>query len=506
MRLEEIKTLKRTADSAEADDVQLEAIATAFESSNAADAEASAQRHEAEAFQRQLRAEAAGSHSGSFETPQLPDGTSRLNEGDFQFDVMDNKQKLRVLLPGAIVSVAYGTKPDGTALFYLALVCERKASTGPQSIRIHWLDELPDDTNVYRLSELKPWHRPEDRGVKSVLGFPRVQRVEKEPPRWRLVEPTASPQPEPKPQPQPSQPPPVPKPSEAAASSQPPPPPPASVLPPPAEKPKPKPLKGRAGLASGSSGFLSNNAREWLNDSQIFNAIVLMLGGEAMVWDDELYRAWMQLPAGARLRVNYPRPEAGFVLAVMQRKTVRLMLEGKRASDYVVAPFCGGKHWHVLLLHGPEKVVYYFEAKYGSKLTARHAIRMEMARHASAGWKLVDVGAIFQLDDYQCGVWVHAATECFIEYVTSGATGGFRDFLCSRPLFQPLVGRKANAANDAYIVGVRDRMREALEAAAVAGDLPFANAQLAEFAEGGEAEKGVIDLDSEDDEQEGAED
>ena len=71
-----------------------------------------------------------------------------------------------------------------------------------------------------------------------------------------------------------------------------------------------------------------------------------------------------------------------------------------------------------------------------------------------------------------------------------------------RPLFGPLVGRKANAANDAYIVGVRDRMREALEAAAAAGDLPFANAQLADFAEGGEEARGVSDLESEDEEQE----
>ena len=108
------------------------------------------------------------------------------------------------------------------------------------------------------------------------------------------------------------------------------------------------------------------------------------------------------------------------------------------------------------------------------------------------GWKVEDLNIILQRDDYQCGIWVHALSHLFHEYVTEEATGGFGKWLWEWPRrFASLTKLKPGSrarneqgdANDAFITQLRGRMRDVLQKAHEDGVMPWEVAQLEGFAD-----------------------
>ena len=113
-----------------------------------------------------------------------------------------------------------------------------------------------------------------------------------------------------------------------------------------------------------------------------------------------------------------------------------------------------------------EKKLYYWNP-YGTPLDSDHPL--EAALKSRPGWTLYSIRAELQTDDYQCGVWSHAALELFVKYFIQGSFDGFASAFYQPPL-KPLddisgnrsAMRNAAAANASYIADVRDDMRQAL--------------------------------------------
>jgi len=159
-------------------------------------------------------------------------------------------------------------------------------------------------------------------------------------------------------------------------------------------------------------------------------------------------------------------------------------LEGGSAeqSYVVVGDYCAGGHWYKLIFCSSEGAVYCFEAV-GRPLGLRHKLRLELnAAFAALGvvWDILPLP--YQLQDFgtdgwNCGVWLHVVDELLVDYIDSDAFGSRAFGRCfeSEQRFRPMnlrgSGASARRLNDAFIATERDRLREALAAAAAAGTL-----------------------------------
>jgi hypothetical protein len=117
------------------------------------------------------------------ETPAAAAQGSRV-----EFRDLTKKDRLNLCIPSTVLSVQWGVAADGALQFYLAVVLPRGEKTGKESVRIHWLDEY--ELNTYKLSSLKPEHKPEDIGIVRVLDAPHVNTLPTAAdgtPRWQLV-------------------------------------------------------------------------------------------------------------------------------------------------------------------------------------------------------------------------------------------------------------------------------------------------------------------------------
>ena len=127
---------------------------------------------------------------------------------------------------------------------------------------------------------------------------------------------------------------------------------------------------------------------------------------------------------------------------------------------------------------GAERTLYYWNP-YGTELASSHALVEALSAYDR--WTVKSIPHVLQTDDYQCGVWSHTALELFVGYFEEGIFCGFASAFVEHETLRPLdrVSRgrtamvAAEAINTAFIVAVRDEMREALQKADEAGDMPF---------------------------------
>lgn len=135
------------------------------------------------------------------------------------------------------------------------------------------------------------------------------------------------------------------------------------------------------------------------------------------------------------------------------------------------------------------------------------------------GWKIISIPHQLQSDQHQCGPWSHVALELFIEYFRKGKFDGFADCFTRHRLIRPLnlvAGTRSNqwrfrepqAANTAFICGVRDEMRRMLREADEQEFMPFRpvrwemetldadSKELAELKAQGGSTADAVDLDS----------
>jgi hypothetical protein len=257
-------------------------------------------------------------------------------------------------------------------------------------------------------------------------------------------------------------------------------------------------LRGPLGQRRSDVGYLSDEEREWLIDTHLYNAYAY-----------KLLLTKPKLRSGGRVLFHSPT-SVDKVLATnagtfFTRKSIQGVLRG--GKDIAVVQFCEALHWRLLVLWGTERVAQYANP-YGTALPRRHALARRV--EGFHGWSTRSILLALQPeeDDYQCGIWDHILLACLFEYIRTAdepCSTGFEAFLATRPNFRPIptLGTgtseergSAKRANVAHATEVRATLRSVLWQAAVSNALPYGlNAQVEHL--GNTAAEG-IDIDEED--------
>lgn len=245
---------------------------------------------------------------------------------------------------------------------------------------------------------------------------------------------------------------------------------------PPSCPPQPRQiLLGPTGSRRSDMGYLSDEEREWLNDTMLKNACLILLKVPKL----SKGKIHMKDPIGVTCLVDTGK--WGF----MQKRSVMKVLDGRTPNDFVTVQFSESLHWRFLVLFGPERKAIYWDP-YGTGLPACHSLH---TRLEGFGWSVHSVRLALQptTDNYQCAIWVHVILQLFLRYAAAAphvSACNFEAAIVQQEEFRPIPpsGGKRSAAiatNVSHASTVRKEMRAALWNAAVAQRLPHGlNAQL----------------------------
>jgi len=165
----------------------------------------------------------------------------------------------------------------------------------------------------------------------------------------------------------------------------------------------------------GSTGLLSLDPTEWLNDCQVANLLALL-----------------QLPTAHEIFFLYPR-DARTYPEFFRSKPAKKALTGVSSKAALILDYVDHGHWYKVILCIYEKVVYFWKP-YGSKARANHPILKAFASDIAPlddAWRFEGLEVKVQTDGVSCGVWDVVGDEAFVAYVSSGSFGEgvFRRFL-----------------------------------------------------------------------------